>query len=124
MWAGASHRASGAAPKAAGWQTRCVPGQGRQRAPPRSPRGSASATTAAGCNGPQPPAYPRWQVVIDTRGLQREAWRAVAAAEGLPFPSMERPQLYALRPERAAMDVLQWTRDMKRAQVGAPAGAG
>lgn len=55
-------------------------------------------------------------VVADTRMLQRRAWRAVAEAEGLPFPSIERPQLYDVRPERAAMDLLMWTRDWKRAQ--------
>ncbi|KAI7845474.1 hypothetical protein COHA_001023 [Chlorella ohadii] len=55
-------------------------------------------------------------VVANTRELQRAAWKAVADAEGLPFPAMERPQLYDMRPERAAMDVLMWTRDMKRAQ--------
>lgn len=43
--------------------------------------------------------------VANTRELQRAAWKAVAEAEGLPFPSMERPQLYDMRPERAAMDV-------------------
>jgi hypothetical protein len=35
---------------------------------------------------------------------------------GLSFPDIERPQLYAMRPERAAMDVLLWTRDMQEAQ--------
>ncbi|PSC73179.1 haloacid dehalogenase-like hydrolase superfamily [Micractinium conductrix] len=55
-------------------------------------------------------------VVADTRGLQRKAWRAVAEAEGLPFPSIERQQLYDMRPERAVTDVLLWTRDWKRAQ--------
>lgn len=44
-------------------------------------------------------------VIANTRELQRGAWRAVAQAEGLPFPSVDRPQLYDLRPERAAMDV-------------------
>ncbi|KAI7845475.1 hypothetical protein COHA_001023 [Chlorella ohadii] len=44
-------------------------------------------------------------VVANTRELQRAAWKAVADAEGLPFPAMERPQLYDMRPERAAMDV-------------------
>lgn len=44
-------------------------------------------------------------VVANTRELQRAAWQAVAQAEGLPFPEMERPQLYELRPERAATDV-------------------
>jgi hypothetical protein len=55
-------------------------------------------------------------VVANTRQLQRQAWQAVAAAEGLPFPSLDRPQLYNMRPERAATDVLMWTRDWKRAQ--------
>ena len=55
-------------------------------------------------------------VVANTRELQRQAWRAVGEAEGLPFPAMERPQLYDLRPERAVTDVLMWTRDWKRAQ--------
>lgn len=44
-------------------------------------------------------------VVANTREVQRRAWRAVAEAEGLPFPAMERPQLYDVRPERAATDV-------------------
>lgn len=46
-------------------------------------------------------------VVAGTRDVQRAAWRNVAAAEGLPFPAMERPQLYDLRPERAVTDVSQ-----------------
>jgi len=49
-------------------------------------------------------ALPALQVA-NTRELQRAAWKAVADAEGLPFPAMERPQLYDMRPERAAMDV-------------------
>ena len=49
------------------------------------------------------PAHPNQ--VANTRELQRAAWKAVAEAEGLPFPAMERPQLYDMRPERAAMDV-------------------
>ncbi len=44
-------------------------------------------------------------VVANTRELQRRAWRRVAKAEGLPFPAMERPQLYDVRPERAVTDV-------------------
>ena len=55
-------------------------------------------------------------VIADTRALQRAAWRSVAAAEDLPFPTIERPQLYDMRPERAALDVLQWTRDIRRAK--------
>ncbi|EFN51235.1 hypothetical protein CHLNCDRAFT_33180, partial [Chlorella variabilis] len=55
-------------------------------------------------------------VVAETRALQRQAWQRVAEAEGLPFPSLERPQLYDVRPERAATDVLMWTRDWGRAQ--------
>ena len=55
-------------------------------------------------------------VIVDTRALQRAAWKTVAAAEGLPFPSIERPQMYDVRPERAAIHVLLWTRDMRRAQ--------
>lgn len=55
-------------------------------------------------------------VIADTRALQRAAWRRVAQEEGLPFPSIERPHMYDMRPERAAMEVLHWTRDMRRAQ--------
>lgn len=43
--------------------------------------------------------------VANTRQLQRQAWRNVAAAEGLAFPALERPQLYDMRPERAVTDV-------------------
>lgn len=55
-------------------------------------------------------------VVVDTRALQRAAWKSVAAAEGLKYPSIERSHMFEMRPERAAMNVLQWTRDMRRAQ--------
>lgn len=55
-------------------------------------------------------------VVADTRDLQRQAWRRVAQQEELPFPAIERPQLYDMRPERAVTDVLMWTREWKRAQ--------
>ena len=63
----------------------------------------------------------RWEnVVSNTRELQRAAWRAVAEAEGLPFPAMDRPQLYDLRPERAAMDVSALPR-RRLAAAGLPA---
>lgn len=58
-----------------------------------------------------------WEdVIIDARSLQLNAWKLVAAAESLPFPSLHRPHMLDVRPERAAMDILQWTRDMKRAK--------
>jgi beta-phosphoglucomutase-like phosphatase (HAD superfamily) len=56
-------------------------------------------------------------VVCQTRALQKRAWQRVGAAEGLPFPSLDRPQLYEVPPERAAMHVLQWTRDVRRARA-------
>lgn len=55
-------------------------------------------------------------VLIDTRAIQRRAWMAVAEQKELNFPSIERPHMYGLRPERAIMEVLQWTQEMKRAQ--------
>eukprot|EP00887_Chlorella_sp_A99_P000305 scaffold13.g305.t1 len=55
-------------------------------------------------------------VVADTRGLQRAAWQAVAEAEGLRFPSIERQSMYDVRPEHAITEMLQWTRDWKRAR--------
>ena len=55
-------------------------------------------------------------VVVDTRALQRKAWKTVAEAEGLVYPAIERPQMFDMRPERAAMQLLQWTTEMKRAQ--------
>lgn len=55
-------------------------------------------------------------VIVSTHELQRRAWAALAAEEGLPWPTIERPQIYTIRPERAIMDVLMWTRDFKRAR--------
>lgn len=49
-------------------------------------------------------------VLLDTRRLQRRAWRALAAEQALPYPPMER-QLYDVSPERVITEVLQWTRD-------------
>lgn len=58
-----------------------------------------------------------WEnVVADTRVLQREAWRSVAAAEGLKYPVIERSHMFDMRPERAITEVLHWTRDMRRAK--------
>jgi beta-phosphoglucomutase-like phosphatase (HAD superfamily) len=53
--------------------------------------------------------------VANTRELQRAAWAQLAAAEGLPLPSIERA-IYAMRPERAITEVLQWTQSWGRAQ--------
>ena len=55
-------------------------------------------------------------VIVDTRALQRIAWQNVATMEGLPYPSIERGHMFEMRPERAAMHVLQWTQNMQRAQ--------
>jgi beta-phosphoglucomutase-like phosphatase (HAD superfamily) len=55
-------------------------------------------------------------VVVDSRALQRAAWQQVAADEGLQYPAFERGHMFDMRPERAAMHVLQWTQDMRRAQ--------
>jgi len=55
-------------------------------------------------------------VITDSRALRRAAWQQVATDEGLHFPSIERQHMYDMRAERAAMDVLHWTRDIKRAQ--------
>lgn len=55
-------------------------------------------------------------VLIDTRAIQQRAWMTVAQQENFHFPSIERPHMYDLRPERAIIEVLQWTHDMKRAQ--------
>jgi beta-phosphoglucomutase-like phosphatase (HAD superfamily) len=55
-------------------------------------------------------------VIVDTRALQRAAWQNVAKAENLPYPHYERGHMFEMRPERAAMQVLQWTQSMPRAQ--------
>jgi beta-phosphoglucomutase-like phosphatase (HAD superfamily) len=57
-------------------------------------------------------------VIVDTRALQRAAWQNVAKLEGLPYPQSqyERGHMFEMRPERAAMQVLQWTQNMQRAQ--------
>ncbi|KAG7671543.1 putative 5-amino-6-(5-phospho-D-ribitylamino)uracil phosphatase, chloroplastic [Nannochloris sp. 'desiccata'] len=55
-------------------------------------------------------------VIVDTRTLQRAAWQNVAKAENLPYPQYERGHMFDMRPERAAMQVLQWTQSMQRAQ--------
>jgi hypothetical protein len=44
-------------------------------------------------------------VIANTRDMQRRAWQRVAEEEGLPFPTIERRQIYSIRPERAIMDV-------------------
>lgn len=54
-------------------------------------------------------------VIMDTRRLQRRAWKLLAAELKLPFPQIER-QLYDIRPERAITEVLQWTHDWAHAQ--------
>ena len=43
-------------------------------------------------------------VVADTRGLQRQAWRRLAKEEDLRWPEVER-QLYDVRPERVITEV-------------------
>lgn len=43
-------------------------------------------------------------VVADTRGLQRRAWRRLAKEEDLRWPEVER-QLYDVRPERVIIEV-------------------
>jgi beta-phosphoglucomutase-like phosphatase (HAD superfamily) len=55
-------------------------------------------------------------VIVDTRALQRAAWQNVATAENLRYPEIERAHMFEMRPERAAMHVLQWTQSMQRAQ--------
>lgn len=55
-------------------------------------------------------------VISNTRALQQAAWQRVAAANDLHYPSIERPQMYNMRPERTAMHVLQWTQDMNEAR--------
>jgi beta-phosphoglucomutase-like phosphatase (HAD superfamily) len=55
-------------------------------------------------------------VLVNTRALQRAAWQNVAAAENLPYPEIERVHMFEMRPERAAIQVLQWTQSMQRAQ--------
>jgi hypothetical protein len=44
-------------------------------------------------------------VIVDTKQLQRHAWETLAQQENLIFPSVDRPQLYNMRPERAVTDV-------------------
>ncbi|GAB4824176.1 hypothetical protein N2152v2_011222 [Parachlorella kessleri] len=58
-------------------------------------------------------------VLADTRAMQLAAWRRVAADEGLHFPpaAQARRAMFDVRPERAVTEVLQWTRDWKRAQA-------
>jgi hypothetical protein len=55
-------------------------------------------------------------VVCNTRQIKQEAWQAVAKQRGLRWPELERPQLYGMGAERAAIDVLRWTHDMREAR--------
>ncbi|GMH32602.1 hypothetical protein BSKO_00436 [Bryopsis sp. KO-2023] len=48
-------------------------------------------------------------VLGDTRAVKEQAWRRVAADEGLHFPDIPRPQMYELPPERVVTEVLMWT---------------
>ena len=52
-----------------------------------------------------------------TRAIQRAAWARLAAERELPWPEVERPALYDVRPERAIIDMLQWTHDFGEAQA-------
>lgn len=55
-------------------------------------------------------------VIVSSREVRDKAWRKVAEQENLPMPTVERPQMYDLQPERAIIDILQWTRNWGRAQ--------
>ena len=52
----------------------------------------------------------------NTRDAQRRAWKRLAEEKGLWWPDIERPAMYEMRPERAIIDMLQWTRDFGEAQ--------
>ncbi|KAL6766752.1 hypothetical protein ACKKBG_A37205 [Auxenochlorella protothecoides x Auxenochlorella symbiontica] len=58
-------------------------------------------------------------VIADTAGLQLAAWHDLAAQEGLSLEAgmRRRGALLDLRPERAILEVLGWTRDWVRAQA-------
>ena len=55
-------------------------------------------------------------VVFNSRLLMKQAWEFVAQKENLPLPAFERPQLYEVSPERAIMEMMQWTYDISRAR--------
>ena len=55
-------------------------------------------------------------VICNTRRIKKEAWQAVAKHRGYRWPEIDRPQLFGMGAERAAMDVLHWTRDMREAR--------
>lgn len=55
-------------------------------------------------------------VIVDTMGLRRSSWKTVANQEGLKFPEIERPYMYDMMPERAVMQILHWTNDIKKAR--------
>ena len=52
----------------------------------------------------------------NTRDAQRRAWKRLAEEKGLWWPDIERPAMYEMRPERAIIDMLQWTRDFGEAR--------
>jgi beta-phosphoglucomutase-like phosphatase (HAD superfamily) len=57
-------------------------------------------------------------VLADTGGAVAAAWARVAASHGRPPPPLDaRPALLAVRPERAVMDLLGWTRDWGEARA-------
>jgi beta-phosphoglucomutase-like phosphatase (HAD superfamily) len=51
-----------------------------------------------------------------TREVQRAAWARLAEERGFRWPEVERPAIYDVRPERAIMDMLQWTHDFGEAR--------
>lgn len=55
-------------------------------------------------------------VIVDALSLRKNAWRKVASNSGLKLPAIERPNMYSLIPEKAVMDVLRWTDDIRRAK--------
>lgn len=55
-------------------------------------------------------------VIADTKSLKRESWQKLAEEHNLEFPKIARPQIFELSPERAMMEVLLWTRDVKEAR--------
>ena len=44
-------------------------------------------------------------VIADTRGIQRRAWKRLASEEELPFPGRERQIPFDIRPERVITEV-------------------
>eukprot|EP01024_Parvocaulis_polyphysoides_P022682 TRINITY_DN21032_c0_g2_i2.p1 TRINITY_DN21032_c0_g2~~TRINITY_DN21032_c0_g2_i2.p1 ORF type:complete len:322 (-),score=14.21 TRINITY_DN21032_c0_g2_i2:288-1196(-) len=55
-------------------------------------------------------------VIGNTQQVMQVSWKELARENQLEFPSVERPQIYTLPPQRVVTDILQWANDWSEAQ--------